>query len=137
MKPGIYRLARDVKNPQKIDRRRTDWWHRDGFKAGEIFIVSNRAIDFDALPEKPLLFIGLRNPSGFWNYQTFRRQEVLTTLLLASAKQIEHEKDVKWMLMYFSEVECKGVSYEAVVRFMLEKKFLSLDMIKGICEEMK
>lgn len=137
MKPGIYKLDRHIENPQKIDKRRTDWYHRSDFKVGELFIISHRAIDFDAPPDKPITFIGMRGSTGFWNFQSVRRQEPLATLMLASSVMVDHTKDIKSLLMYFREVECKNASYESVVRSMLEKKFLSLDMVKGICEEMK
>ena len=38
MKPGIYRLARDVKAPRP-DKRRSDWFHAVGWSAGDPFWI--------------------------------------------------------------------------------------------------
>ena len=39
MKRGIYKLTRDVPNPQKIDRRKTTWDHKPVWRAGMKFVI--------------------------------------------------------------------------------------------------
>ncbi len=68
MKPGVYKLSRDVVNPSADRRQRYDWRAQATWGAGEEFLVEAVWLDRDA-PLPPVVKVTISKVDSRYSYQ--------------------------------------------------------------------
>jgi hypothetical protein len=133
MEPGIYKLTRDVENPQKVDRRRNDWWLRPVLKKGVIVLRSDREFDFD----EPVPSIALPGEIGTWSWQSIRRHAALVAAMEKACERVDHTKNLEMVLRYYREIQGRGVSFKKILQTLIVRGDTSIEDIIDICEASK